>query len=553
MGRTFDKSVLASIGLVVALLVGNAGIAYRNTRQLLEDAGWVAHTHEVLDLTSDVLRTLVDAETGQRGFLITGKESFLEPYHQAIARLNQQVRTLKDKTSDNPRQQARIEELEKLTAELLAMLQQGIDLRRRSAKQAQALVSTGKGKQKMDTLRQLIATMEEEEHNLLLDRERQSGVAYRNAVATELLAAALGLALVGALVYLVRRSIKDHTQAAALVHEQRERLHITLTSIGDGVIVTDAGDRVTLMNRVAQAMTGWEDGAAGRPLGEVFHIVNEQTRQPVESPVTRVIREAVVVGLANHTALIARDGTAIPIDDSGAPIRNAEGEIIGVVLVFRDVTERRRLERLQRDLQSELERQVQERTAELRASEAQGGLGIGLTLVRSLVEMHGGTVTAHSEGPGKGSQFIVRLPALSQESSMTGARAAGEGQQPAPAARQHRIVVVDDNVDAAESLALLLRLQGHGVRVAHDGRTALAAVEAEPPDIVFLDIGMPVMNGYEVARQLRQWPGLENLLLVAMTGWGQEEDRRRSKEAGFDHHLVKPVEPEALHQLLAHR
>src|SRR6476646_8451036 len=111
MGGTFDKSVL-----VVALLVGNAGLAYRNTRQLLEDAEWVAHTHEVLDLTSDVLRTLVDAETGQRGFLITGKENFLEPYQQALARLDPQVRALKDKTQDNPRQQARIEGLEKLVA-----------------------------------------------------------------------------------------------------------------------------------------------------------------------------------------------------------------------------------------------------------------------------------------------------------------------------------------------------------------------------------------------------------------------------------------------------
>src|SRR6516162_3275590 len=113
MGRTFDKGVLVGAGLVAALLVGNAGLAYRNTRQLLEDAGWVAHTHEVLDLTSDVLRTLVDAETGQRGFLLTGKEDVLEPHQQALARLDQEVRTLKDKTRDNPRQQARIKELEK--------------------------------------------------------------------------------------------------------------------------------------------------------------------------------------------------------------------------------------------------------------------------------------------------------------------------------------------------------------------------------------------------------------------------------------------------------
>jgi signal transduction histidine kinase len=182
---------------------------------------------------------------------------------------------------------------------------------------------------------------------------------------------------------------------------------------------------------------------------------------------------------------------------------------------------------------------------------SQGGLGIGLTLVRRLVEMHGGSVTAHSEGPGKGSEFVVRLPALSHKQPIPGARAAGEGGEAVGTAPKRRILVVDDNVDAAESLALLLRLAGHDVRVAHDGAAALAAVEPDPPDLVFLDIGMPVMNGYDVARRLRERIGMENLVLVAVTGWGQEEDRRRSQEAGFDHHLIKPVEPEALHKLLA--
>ena len=134
---------------------------------------------------------------------------------------------------------------------------------------------------------------------------------------------------------------------------------------------------------------------------------------------------------------------------------------------------------------------------------------------------------------------------------MTSDGSAGEGGESVGTAPQRRLLVVDDNVDAAESLALLLQLKGHDVRVVHDGPSALAAVEADPPDLVFLDIGMPVMNGYEVAQRLRQRPGLENLLLVAMTGWGQKEDRCRSQEAGFDRHLVKPVEPDALRQLLA--
>jgi signal transduction histidine kinase/ActR/RegA family two-component response regulator len=182
---------------------------------------------------------------------------------------------------------------------------------------------------------------------------------------------------------------------------------------------------------------------------------------------------------------------------------------------------------------------------------AQGGMGIGLTLVRSLVEMHGGSVAVYSDGPGKGSEFVVKLPILKSSE-------AEDQSQPiesSPTGRQspRRILVVDDNADVAESLALLLRLEGHDVRVAYDGLSALEQAVAQPPDLAFLDIGMPKMDGCELARRFRASPVLQNVLLVALTGWGQEEDRRRTKQAGFDHHLVKPVEPDALRALLAHR
>jgi PAS domain S-box-containing protein len=187
-----------------------------------------------------------------------------------------------------------------------------------------------------------------------------------------------------------------------------------------------------------------------------------------------------------------------------------------------------------------------------RSARTQGGLGIGLGLVKSLVEMHGGTITAHSEGPGTGSEFVVRLPIL------PGAQEDGEG--PAPASRtsppgrppRRRILVVDDNVDAAASLAkVLTRLMGQEVRVAHDGLEALEAADEFRPEIVLLDIGMPGLDGYEVAERLRREPEFEGTLLVALTGWGQPEDQRRSQEVGFDRHLVKPVDPEALRELLA--
>ena len=176
---------------------------------------------------------------------------------------------------------------------------------------------------------------------------------------------------------------------------------------------------------------------------------------------------------------------------------------------------------------------------------AQGGLGIGLMLVRSLVEMHGGRVEARSEGEGRGSEFVVRLPCGAD------LREAREDEAPpADDLRARRVLVVDDNVDAAQSLSVLLELKGHDVRVAHDGVSGLELARAFAPEVILLDIGMPDVDGYEVARRVRREPALGGALLVALTGYGQEEDRRRSRDAGFDGHLVKPLDVGALERLL---
>ena len=176
----------------------------------------------------------------------------------------------------------------------------------------------------------------------------------------------------------------------------------------------------------------------------------------------------------------------------------------------------------------------------------QGGLGVGLTLARRLAELHGGTVEVRSEGEGQGSEFIVRLPLAA------GAPEEAGSPPPAPEAlTRMRLLVVDDNRDVAESLGMFLEELGAEVRLAHDGPSAIAAFEASDPAAVLLDIGMPHMDGYEVARTLRARFPERRAVLVALTGWGQEEDRRRARESGFDHHLVKPADVEALQRLLS--
>jgi signal transduction histidine kinase len=183
------------------------------------------------------------------------------------------------------------------------------------------------------------------------------------------------------------------------------------------------------------------------------------------------------------------------------------------------------------------------------AHRAQGGLGIGLALVRQLIQMHGGSVTAYSQGPGHGSEFLIRLPLRVR--GYRNPPASSEEPLADAAPRGHRILLADDNRDALDSLATLLQCDGHEVHTAADGAEALEVAAACHPDVVLLDIGMPKLDGYEVARRIRAEPWGKSAVLIALTGWGQDEDRRRSREVGFDSHLVKPLDPEALSTLLA--
>ena len=721
MPRTLTRGQIVAIALLICALVADAALSIYNIREVANSVQWVSHTQEVLAKLEEVLSTLKDAESGQRGYLLTGDPRFLEPHEQALTRVPGQLAQLRQLIVDNPGQTARLLQLEQLVTERLDVLQHGIGMyqadpdKTRVLQSARQSLLAGEGKRAMDGIRAHVGEMQATERALLARREAASRRSARTALVTITIALSLGLFLVVMVIWLFASNMAMRQRAADVVRAERERFRTTLTSLGDAVIVTDHQGRITLLNPVARTLTGWGEDAIGRPLEEVFRIVNESTREAVENPVTRVIRLGRVVGFANHTVLIARDAVEVPIDDSGAPIRDGRGRIVGVVLVFRDVTERRRVERateeadrrkdeflamLAHELRNPLapirnaahtlglvggddtrlrwiseviERQVglmtrlvddlldvsritsgkitlqrapvpvrevveqavemarpaadgRKQTLEAEVAEdvgrvhgdrarlvqavgnlldnaikysdeggrivvaarrdggdavlavrdtgagiaadlrphvfdlftqadrslerRQGGLGLGLTLVRRLVEMHGGTVHASSDGPGLGSEFTIRLPGMDEGagSDEPVALSASAANDPVVA---RRILVVDDQPDSTESLAMFLRLRGHEVHTAHDGPGALEEIARGRPEVVFLDLGLPGMSGYDVARQIRAQAETRDLRLVALTGYGTEADRVKSRAAGFDVHLAKPVDPQALDALLA--
>ena len=260
--------------------------------------------------------------------------------------MNVVLLSLKGLTADNPDQRKRLLLLEPKVLAKLAELQSTIQLYQdHDPAGALAIVKSDRGKNLMDDIRALVGQIEKEERGLLERRSNESQRALRHAVVSLFLASfAVLLFLLGTAIG-VRQYLKYRHATEERIRGERKWLEVTLGSIGDGVVATDNASRVVFLNKTAESLTGWTESLArGKPLDEVFRIVHEQSRQPVESPVTRALREGIVVGLANHTVLLARDGRELPIDDSAAPIFDESGRVFGVVLVFRDATKERQAE-----------------------------------------------------------------------------------------------------------------------------------------------------------------------------------------------------------------
>jgi PAS domain S-box-containing protein len=703
--RTIRVTVLATTS--VLLLCGI--VSYLALRASAAAIGQVADTEDTLLSLERVLSVVRDAETGQRGFLLTENASYLEPYYAAIAALSERMATLRSKLAGEPTATRQLDELQRLIKAKTDELTKTIEFEQAGNRAAAiALVMSDQGKNLMDSIRAQIARIQAVQSQVLA---AQLAVESRARIWTSLSIVAawvLALALVRTLVLVVRRDNRR-------VRLSEQRLAITLRSIGDAVIATDGLGRVRMLNTVAEEVTGWPTAEAqGAPLDQIFRIINEETRAAAESPVDKALREGRVVGLANHTVLIRRDGTETPIEDSAAPIRDSTGAIDGVVLVFRDASLERSVQLALREadrkkdefiavlahelrnplapilqaaqlLQSPgatpeqlrwghrvigrqaktmgrllddlldvsritrgtlevrkspvalaalidgavettrptidarhhtLELVVSPQAIELDADPVrmtqvianllmnaakytdvggrirltakceadelilsvadngigldpaalprlfdmfvqieeardrhEGGLGIGLALAKRLVELHQGSIEVRSDGRGHGSEFSVRMPCRVHSGAIATA-AAPASRNVSAAAVSLRIVIADDNRDAAESLAMLLQMDGHQVSVAHDGAQALSVITAVRPHVAVLDIGMPGMNGYEVAHRIRTSLHSAPIVLVALTGWGQAQDLERAKAAGFDHHLVKPAEPDAVRSLL---
>ncbi|PYU57496.1 MAG: hypothetical protein DMG56_22330 [Acidobacteria bacterium] len=339
---------LALWGFVVAaaILVFVGLDSYLHTVRVDEAADARKRSYEAELKLDEVVALLVDAETGQRGYLLTGDDAYLEPYREAIKNLDQVMGQLKDLTAGNPNQQKQLQTLEPLIERKLAELQMSIDLRRKEGfAAANQVVIAGHGKELMDQIRVVLGEMKEKGNDLRRIRTQEMKEVLTKTSRLVVAGNLLSIVLLSVVFVVLLHELSERKRAQEALAKSENWFSTTLASVGDAVIATDMNGGVTFMNSVAQSLTGWSlEEARGKSMDLVFNIVNAETRRPVENPVKKVFREGKIVGLADHTVLLSKDGREFDIEDSAAPILTDTREGFGVVLVFRDITDKKQTE-----------------------------------------------------------------------------------------------------------------------------------------------------------------------------------------------------------------
>ena len=348
--REFNRILRQTLSLPILLLLVLAGFIIWQISQSTAQLRWIDHSDQVMEQTLRLEKLVIDQETGLRGYQLTGDTSMLAPYRAAMAPIAKQFTVLRDMITDNPTQMVHLAEARDRYQIWLGFAQGVLS---KDPSVVNNLRLNQHGKELMDALRSAVTAMLQTEGHLRRERAESALFIERRELGAVLISSLLvGLLLAMFIRNRMRRvsriydaALEELRNQAEEIYERRQWFQTTLESIGDAVIACDRHGKIEFMNEIAQELTGWTaQEALGQPLTEVFHIVNEETREVAENPVEKVLRLNAVVGLANHTALISRSGTEYVIDDSAAPIRAEDGEMTGIVLVFRDVTETRRSE-----------------------------------------------------------------------------------------------------------------------------------------------------------------------------------------------------------------
>ncbi|HVC30730.1 MAG TPA: CHASE3 domain-containing protein [Steroidobacteraceae bacterium] len=555
---------LWAFAVTLAVLIGGAFMGYLNARHLLANERLVGHTDDaIVDLTR-VLSALRDAERSQRGYLLTRGQGHLQRYRDATERIQLEIAALNHEFRSNPAQRRRLATLREESRLKLAQLDRTIALAEAGhLAAALVIVRSGPAKRLMDEIGAQVDSMRSAEHDVLAHRAADTKLRSLATIVAMVAPTLIGAALLGLAFYLGNRRIIELNKAdrhkdeflALLAHELRG----PLAPLSNGLqLIKQSGGAEELRHRACAVME--------RQLEQLIRLVNDLLDasriargkidlRKVRTDLGAALREVVDAERPSAEAAGLKLQAFLPAE----PLF-VDGDPVRLTQVFRNLLQNARKYtepggRIEVRLSAEHGHAIMrlkdtglgippakleaifEMFAQMEAGlpRSQGGLGIGLALARRLLALHGGTVQAFSDGPGHGSEFVVRLPLLAPWRERDSRAPLEEVLAPS-----RRILVVDDNTDTATSLATLLRLARHETYTANDGLEALKAAERLRPDVVLLDIQMPQLDGYEVCRRIRQRPWGKSVTLVAVTGLGQPQDQQRSREAGFDAHLTKP-------------